>query len=77
MIVRGTACAPGDARVGVPESSHAKNVAVIVGSAAGLTAFVSWIHDMAITPSAVAQGRPPRPTLGVDARGRVVAGLLS
>lgn len=76
MVFRGTACALAGAGVGVAASSHEDNAAIIMGSAAGLVALVSFIHDLAITPSAVAQGQPPRATLGVDARGRVVGSVL-
>ncbi len=44
---------------------------MLLGAAGGLVTAVSWIHDVAITPSATAQGRPLHAELGIRRDGLV------
>jgi hypothetical protein len=67
LITRGIGGLAAGAGVGAAVASFdsgmnagAATILVLLGALGGLITTVSWIHDLAITPSAVASGRPPR-----------------
>jgi len=80
LILRGICAATvaaGAVAVGVAMGSEAGGVQppttalAILGTVGGLVCVASWFSDLAITPSATAQGRPHRAQLGVRPDGRV------
>jgi hypothetical protein len=47
-------------------------VVMLFGLAGAAVGTISFVHDLAITPSATARGRTPIASLGIDAKGRLV-----